>query len=369
MARPRSVCFTLNNYTLIELNHIKDGSFKFIIFQEETGAGGTPHLQGYAQLAQPTTFIRWKQLLGTRCHLEAAKGNAESNIAYCTKESDRIAGTRVFERGLRPVQGERNDLTAICNAAMDPTVTLTECIALDCPNFLRFNRGVMVVKSLLAPKRRFKTEVFWFYGATGTRKSTRARLLAGERSFWKQNSPWWCGYDPLFDETVVIDEYRCDFSKFAFLLQLFDEFPLQVQVKGANLQFSARRIIVTSPKSPSETWATRTPEDVQQLLRRITVVCEFFHGGITRFHKGTADLLVDIQPLVQVEQVGSVSVAAEPEPTFERTVRARTGPQLADEPPILSLSQSSFLCEFDFDNEQGNNYDNNGLAHVEHFNI
>ena len=344
MSKPRSVCFTLNNYTPAEILHIQNGVFKFIIYQEERGAEGTPHLQGYAQLPSATVFSTWKRLLGPRAHIEATKGNAQSNIDYCTKDVDRIPGSLIFERGSRPVQGERTDLTAICAAAMDPTVTLASIISLDAPNFLRFHKGVMAIKTILAPKRSFKSEVFWFFGGTGTGKSHRARELAGERSFWKQNSPWWCGYDPIFDETVVIDEYRCDFSKFSFLLQLFDQFPLLVQVKGAQLQFSARRIIITSPKSPEETWSSRTAEDIQQLLRRIAVVCEFFPGRVTRFHKGTQDQLIPLVPIEDIESVG-ILPSAEIAPDFDRVVRARTGLVLADEPP--SLSQSSFLDVFD----------------------
>ena len=341
MSKARSISFTLNNYTPEEVNHINNGVFKFIIYQEERGAEGTPHLQGYAQLPASTVFSTWKRLIGDRAHLEASKGNAQSNIDYCTKLADRIPGTNVYERGSRPVQGERNDLRVICDAAMDPTVTLSDIIALDCPNFLRYHKGVMAIKSLLAPKRNFKTEIFWFYGGTGTGKSHRARELAGERSFWKQNSPWWCGYDPIFDETVVIDEYRCDFSKFAFLLQLFDKFPLLVQIKGAQLQFSARRIIVTSPKSPSETWSTRTAEDVQQLLRRIAVVCEFLPGRVTRFIKGSEDLLVPLEPVTVPEPISLIPTA--PVEEFERVVRSRTGSILDDD----ILSQSSFLNVFD----------------------
>ena len=339
MAKPRSVAFTLNNYTDAEVSHIKNGVFKFIIFQEETGDEGTPHLQGYAQLPGSTVFSTWKRLIGDRAHIETAQGDADSNIVYCSKLSDRIPGTSVFERGSRPVQGERNDLRAICNAAMDPTITISAIIALDCPNFLKYHKGVMAIKQTLYPRRTFKTEVFWFYGSTGTGKSHKAREVAGPNSYWKQNSPWWCGYDPLFDQTVVIDEYRCDFSKFSFLLQLFDEYPLQVQVKGAQLQFSARRIIVTSPKSPSETWSTRTPECIQQLLRRIAVVCEFLPGRVTRFTKGADVPLVPLQPIEIPQPVG---VLATPPEDFERVVRARF--ELADEPP---LSQSSFLSDFD----------------------
>ena len=404
--RPRAVCFTLNNYSLLEVTHLKNDHFKFIIFQEETGSGGTPHLQGYAQQSQPTTFARWKELIGQRAHIEAAKGDADANIRYCSKEFNldgtiaRIPGTVVFESGARPSQGERKDLVAITDAARDISIPLEQILNIDAPNFLRFHRGVFAIRSLLAPKRNFPTIVSWFYGGTGVGKTRKAaELYPG--AYWKQNSDWWCGYDPISHREVIIDEYRCNFSTFSFLLQLFDRYPLKVQVKGGNVEFCARRIVVTSPKSPQETWATRTAEDLQQLLRRLTVVCEFFRGGVTRYVKGNHDDLIDHGDEGPIESVGAVAVApevhsavpigeaqVEPGDAFERVVRPRVGPDESGyelvglgepvlpavpasvlEVPVGTLSQSSFLDVFDFDNEVGNLYNNDGTCHVEHFNI
>ena len=413
MSKPRAICFTLNNFIQAEITHINNGSFKFIIYQQETGAGGTPHLQGYAQQSQPTSFKRWKELIGTRAHLEAAKGDAAANIAYCSKQfnSDgsiaRIPGSVVFESGSRPSQGERKDLIAITDAARDVSIPIADILNIDAPNFLRFYRGVFAIRSLLAPPRNSPTIVCWFYGGTGVGKTRRAaELYPG--AYWKQNSDWWCGYDPTQHHTVIIDEYRCNFSTFSFLLQLFDRYPLKVQIKGGNVEFCARRIVVTSPKSPSETWSSRTVEDIQQLLRRITVVGEFLRGGIVRYTKGSELDLIDVGVEESVESVGVVAVAPREIdqvpvgiPSHERTVRPRTGPVLADEPPgtpcfgsgyaalippnevneialalgidppvgTVNLSQSSFLNDFDYDSECGNAFNNDGRAYVEHFNI
>lgn len=46
-------------------------------------------------------------------------------------------------------------------------------------------------------------------------------------------------------------------------------------MKGSTCQFVSRLIIVTSPKSPEETWETRTVEDLAQLKRRVEHVIEF----------------------------------------------------------------------------------------------
>jgi len=53
-------------------------------------------------------------------------------------------------------------------------------------------------------------------------------------------------------------------------LRLFDEYPLQLEVKGGTVNFAAKKIFVTSPHPPTVMWSTR--EDLVQLTRRITEV-------------------------------------------------------------------------------------------------
>lgn len=91
MSRPRAVSFTLNNYSNLEIDKIRKNalsSLRYCIFQLERGESGTPHIQGYAVSDNPKTFAGWKQLLGTRIHVESAKGSAEKNKAYCSKQGD-----------------------------------------------------------------------------------------------------------------------------------------------------------------------------------------------------------------------------------------------------------------------------------------
>lgn len=329
MARPRSICFTLNNYTQVEYDHIKNGSFKYLIVQQEVGAGGTPHLQGYATMHNPTVFSTWKRLVGERAHIEVAKGNAQQNRAYCTKPECRVPGTEPFELGQIPEAGERTDLTKLVEAAKDVSKSITDIIEIDGVNFLRYYKGVERIRSAYAGERDFKTIVCWCFGSTGTGK-TRTIRESARGAYWKQNSPWWCGYDPSSHHTVVIDEYRCDFSKFSFLLQLFDRYPLSVQSKGGNCNFRARKIFVSSPKSPNETWATRTEEDVQQLLRRIEGIVEFLPGGFRRFIKGDESIFAGDDSIVHDDS--SLSV-------IERTCFVSNAPQAHEEAMQRSVGE------------------------------
>lgn len=86
-------CFTLNNYTVEEIQALMkihsgpggtDGT-DFIIFGEEIGEGGTPHLQGYIEFKKR---IRPKGLICDRIHWEVARGSKDRNIEYCSKEGN-----------------------------------------------------------------------------------------------------------------------------------------------------------------------------------------------------------------------------------------------------------------------------------------
>ena len=334
MARPRSICFTLNNYTAEELAfinlNVQNGSFKYIVFQQERGANGTAHLQGYAQRPNPTTLAGWKAVLSVRVHIEASRGTAQQNREYCTKDTDRIPGTLIVEKGEIPAPGARDGLNALVEAAKDPSVPLSQLIDDHGVDYLRYHKGISAIRSALAPPRDFKTQIFWFYGSTGSGK-TRAMHEIAPGAYWKQNSPWWCGYDPCTHSDVCIDEYRGDFSKFTFLLSLFDRYPLQVQCKGGNINFRARRIFITSPRDPKTTWESRNDEDLQQLYRRIECIVEFLPGGAKRVVKGNGEhnAILGIVPLV-VGDIRDPEAAPEEEdvppqalPQEPRRVRAR----------------------------------------------
>lgn len=120
--------------------------------------------------------------------------------------------------------------------------------------------------------------VYWFCGPTGTGKSRKAYELThdgeGKSAYFKSAEHlWWDGYDGVSD--VIIDDYRCDFCKFSYLLRLLDRYPVQLNVKGSMIYLRAKLIIITAPQAPDVMWSHRTSEDLAQLTRRITEVRHF----------------------------------------------------------------------------------------------
>ena len=206
------------------------------------------------------------------------RGTIQQAIDYCSKEEtrDSDAPFGFTQEGTRPLcagtAGGRSDLAVVVEA-IKSGVPLRQIADDHTEQYIHYNRGIERTIGLLSKPRDFKTEVFWYYGSTGSGKS-RAASDAAPAAYWKNPvNKWWDGYQGESD--VIIDDYRCDFCTFTTLLRLFDRYPMQVEAKGSSVQFVAKRIFITCPKNPEEMWASRSDEDMAQLTRRITEVKHF----------------------------------------------------------------------------------------------
>jgi len=119
-------CFTINNpedgdranleYLNPEL-HRQSLDCNYVIYQLEKGEHGTPHYQGYLQFTKRKTLNQIKSILGSRSHLEVARGSPLANKEYCSKEESRVLGQSVVELGsMRGGQGTRTDIEEFVNA-------------------------------------------------------------------------------------------------------------------------------------------------------------------------------------------------------------------------------------------------------------
>jgi len=93
-------CFTLNNYDQSDIESILALDRPIVplfVFQEETGAKGTPHLQGilcFSKRVRPFNLG-----LNKRIHWEGTR-NVKASIAYCQKQETRTG--EVYIRGIKP---------------------------------------------------------------------------------------------------------------------------------------------------------------------------------------------------------------------------------------------------------------------------
>ena len=110
MARHRTWCFTLNNYTEEQIEHLQseeDLHVAYICFAKEIcPETKTPHLQGWVHFNERVSLRACKKKLGwVQFHVEPCKGNYEQNDMYCrkTREEDDIPNTDVYSRGTMPI--------------------------------------------------------------------------------------------------------------------------------------------------------------------------------------------------------------------------------------------------------------------------
>ena len=110
--------FTLNNWTeqdvqvlsgIVDFRVNGRQIIRYIIFQKEVGTSGTPHLQGYCELATRKTLnaLKWMNHTFFKMHIERRRGTQADAIKYCRKTGPggRVAGTEVYEFGERRRQG------------------------------------------------------------------------------------------------------------------------------------------------------------------------------------------------------------------------------------------------------------------------
>jgi hypothetical protein len=275
-ARGRHFVFTWNNYGADCKEKLIDLRPKYFCYQREIGERGTKHLQGVICFENARAFTAVARSI-RGWHIEVMRGTLDQAIAYSTKEETRDPNFGEPETfGTRPRNvgrsGGRSDIDAVAQSIAEGG-TVDEISSAFGGEFIKYHRGIERLIGLRFPSRDFKTEIRWYFGATGTGK-TRAACDEAVNPYWKNPAHrWWDGYEGQQD--VIIDDIRCDFAKFSEWLRLFDRYPVQVEVKGGTRNFISKRIFITAPVRPEEMWQSRTAEDLNQLMRRIEVIKHF----------------------------------------------------------------------------------------------
>lgn len=280
MSKTNRFCFTRNNYTDLDvaiLNTDLTNMFTYWCYGKEVGECGTPHLQGYFEFPNNMKLrISAAQKRLSQLGLEGfaifpAKGNALQNITYCSKQGD------FFEGGDRPKgQGKRTDLDSVCEM-INSGRSLSDIADIYPAQIVKFHNGIQRLMNLKTQRRFFKTEVYWLWGPTGSGKS-RYAWEQHPASYMKVTAhKWWDGYTG--QDVVILDDFRPSKElPFHFILNLFDRYPLSVEIKGGMVEFVSKIIYVTTPYSPEQICSHLDwlgVEEKAQLLRRIDHVIQF----------------------------------------------------------------------------------------------
>lgn len=283
----RDWCFTWNNPSLTH-----DG-FKavieaypqilYLVYQQEVGANGTSHYQGYVEFKSAKKLSTLKNKLDPAIHFERRRGTRNQARDYARKEETRASGdSGPFEFGVfreAPGQGHRSDLVAISEALREQRSL--RAISVEYPGqYIRYSRGIEAFQRLHWPvERTGTTQVSIYFGPPGTGKTYTAFHLLGDPSdvyIHEPGSRWFDGYDG--QSLVIMDDFSGSTSGFRldYTLRFLDQYPLRLPIKGGHVPLQADHIIITTNIHPL-LWFDWNSREIQKaaLQRRISDVTYF----------------------------------------------------------------------------------------------
>lgn len=268
----KNFCYTLNNPTPREIRSLQDITCEvcaFHIYQHEVGANGTPHLQGYIQLLRRRSIKSAKKVLGTRCHIQVARGTPAENEAYCTKEG----GHSQYRLGEPIFQGKRTDLSSFVSLIKEGHSN-KQLIESDPNNVARFPRLIQFVRDAYITHRNWEMVNTVYWGPSGSGKTRRATEEAGEDVYWlskgdSNQSVWWDNYNG--QDAVILDDFY-GWIPWSMLLRLLDRYPFSVQCKGGSRPFTSKRVFITSNSEPASWYKNVPNNDMTPLIRRLNKI-------------------------------------------------------------------------------------------------
>lgn len=263
-------CFTVNNYSDSDIELVCDLDSTYLVFGKEIApTTGTPHLQGYVVFDRRSPpGLRALRRLVPRAVWLVAKGSSAANRRYCLKidPDTGVQGNDDFiENGECPDEphsaangrrhgpaggrAEVNRWTIARQAAVEGRFD-------DVPDeiYIRNYSSIVAIARAhqRAPPSRDTLACHWYWGETGTGKSSTARFRFPEY-YTKDLTKWWDGYQE--EETVIIDDMDPFHKSMGQLFKLWgDHYAFRAESKGSSRLIRPKRIIVTSQYTIDQIW-------------------------------------------------------------------------------------------------------------------
>lgn len=237
--------FTLNHWTEDEYNKLVSLPYRYLVIGSETGASGTPHLQGYVHLIKRMRLSGLKPF-AERAHWEVSRGTGPQASDYCKKDG-------VFEEF-----GDMPDETGTAGGAVEKERWVSAFAACkvgkldDVPAdiLMRCYRTCKEIAKdyMCKPADADDVTGVWIYGPPGVGKSRKARAdYPG--AYDKMQNKWWDGYQG--QDFVILDDF--DSKEMGHLLKIWaDRYSFLAETKGGAVNIRPKKFIVTSNYSPDE---------------------------------------------------------------------------------------------------------------------
>lgn len=257
MAKSRSYCYTLNNYSREDEQRIQSIDCSYHIYGRETApTTGTPHLQGYIKFGNPRSLTSIRNVL-LRCHISACKGTATQNIEYCSKSGD------YWEKGTRPKdqtqcgkEGKELELARWESTWQEAKTGNIENI----PPDIRI-RCYSTIKRIKCDYQQTVSDLppgtitgLWIWGPPRVGKSHQVNI-AYPHAYRKPHShKWWDGYQG--EPIVWIDDMDIYDKPLGGLVKIWaDRYAFQAEQKGGSTcLIRPTKIVITSNYSIDEIW-------------------------------------------------------------------------------------------------------------------
>lgn len=244
-----------------EWHRMRD-NIEYLHFQEEQGAQGTHHLQGFLILKKQER-LSWLKRFHPRAHWEVARGTNKQADDYTRKEDTRVEGGMTMTIGSLPEQQAPGKSAERLQRAAEELDIIKEgykrpaevdSYVLMHPGFLTAYNALTA--DVLGPNRG-EIEVITLVGPPGTGKSysiqkyapAHGRCICGNGGVWFQGAT---------AEIMVFEEF-CGQIKLQDMLQFLDPYPMALEVKGGMRPALYKKVIITSNTSPRMWYAEQAP--------------------------------------------------------------------------------------------------------------
>lgn len=221
---------------------------KYVTHQlEKCPTSGRLHVQGYLQLEKPQQVTFLQKL--RKCSWMIAKGSLASNQKYTQKGPTSVSDPVVL--GTPSKQGQRTDLVAF--RALVKEGKNRRHLWDEFPSLMARHRHLYSDLSALVIPPRKKRTVYVFFGDPRTGKTKYVWDNHEDRYSIPYGDKVWCsGYDG--HDTVLWDDFAGRASKvpLVLLLQILDNYPLQLEIKGGHVWFNPSTLYITTNIAPGD---------------------------------------------------------------------------------------------------------------------